>query len=388
MKLARWAFFPLLALALVLGGCGGGEAGKGNEVRIGLNLELSGQTATFGQSAKNGARMAVEKINADGGLLGKKVVLVEGDNKSEKSESSSIALKLIQQDKVDVIVGTTISGTTLAMVNIADENKIPVISPTATNPDVTVDPKTKATRPYVFRACFIDPFQGEVAAKYAIQDLHAKRAAVFTEVSSDYAIGLRDAFKQAFTKLGGEIVAEESYQKNDKDFLSQLTRIRDAKPDVIFLPGYYQEAGIIIKQARSDLGIQVPIIGGDGFDSPKLVEIAGASNMAKVFLTNHYAADDPDPRIQEFVKEYQAKYNAIPDGFAVLGYDAVMLYADAVKRAGSTDPTKVKEALEATKDLPLVSGTITIGPDHNPIKAAVVLEYVDGKQTFRKKVEP
>ena len=386
----------VLILVLSLAACGPGGGGSpggggdgGGPIKVGLNAELSGDVASYGQSFVKGAELAAEKINAEGGLLGgRKIEFVKVDNKSDAAESTNAALKLMTQDNVVAIIGSATSGNTLAMVELANENQIPVIAPTATSPTVTVDPKTGQTHEFIFRVCFIDPFQGEAAAKFALQELGAKRAAVFSDSSSDYAKGLADAFKQAFTAGGGQIVAEESYVQNDTDFKSQLTRIKAANPDFLFIPGYYEEVGLIIKQAREDVGLDIPMMGGDGWDSPTMLELAGAGNLNNTFFTNHYSSQDPDPQIQEFVKAFQQKYNEVPDGFAALGYDAMMLLADAIKRAGSADPVKIKDALEQTKDLRLVTGTISINEQHNPVKAAAVIEYKDGKQVFRTKVNP
>ncbi|HEY8394347.1 MAG TPA: ABC transporter substrate-binding protein [Thermaerobacter sp.] len=389
--------FIALILALSLAGCGGGATGTGGgagqdgggSIKVGLNAELSGGVASYGQSFVKGAEMAAEKINAEGGLLGgRKIELVKADNKSDAAESTNAALKLMTQDNVVAIIGAATSGNTMAMIELANENQIPVIAPTATNPGVTVDPETGETHEFMFRVCFIDPFQGEAAAKFALEELKVKRAAVFIDSSSDYAKGLAEAFKEAFTAGGGEIVAEESYVQKDTDFKSQLTRIKGADPDFLFIPGYYEEVGLIIKQAREDVGLDIPMMGGDGWDSPRMVELAGAANLNNTFFTNHYSSEDPDPEIQAFVKEFQEKYGEVPDGFAALGYDAMLLLADAIKRAGDADPVKIKDALAQTKDLRVVTGTISIDDKHNPIKAAAVIEFKDGKQVFRTKVDP
>ncbi|ADU50773.1 amino acid/amide ABC transporter substrate-binding protein, HAAT family [Thermaerobacter marianensis DSM 12885] len=391
----------LLILVLSLSACGsagtGSGAGSGSAagggdggvIKVGINAELSGNVASYGQSFVQGVELAVAKINAEGGLLdGKKVELVKVDNKSDAAESTNAALRLMTQDQVVAIIGAATSGNTLAMVDLANENQIPVISPSATSPVVTVDPDTGETHEYIFRVCFIDPVQGRVAARFALEELGARRAAIFSDSSSDYAKGLAAAFKEAFVAGGGQIVAEESYVQDDTDFQSQLTRIKAANPDFVFVPGYYEEVGLIVKQAREDVGLTVPMMGGDGWDSPTLVELAGAENLNNTFFTNHYSSQDPDPRIQEFIQSFQAKYNEVPNGFNALGYDAMMLLADAIKRAGSADPVAIKDALEQTKDVQLVTGTISIDEQHNPVKAAVVIEYKDGKQTFRTKVSP
>lgn len=381
----------------VLAGCGKTETKpgassttgeSGGTIKIGTDYELSGGQASFGNSALKGVRLAVKEINDAGGVLGKKLELAEGDNASKPEESTKIAQKLISNDKAVALLGAATSTNTLAAVPVATEKKIPLITTTATNPKVTVDERTNKVNDWVFRACFIDPFQGKVAADFAAKDLNAKNVVIYTDSSSDYSKGLQKSFKETFTKNGGKIVAEESYQQKDSDFKAVLTRIKEKNPDAVYVPGYYEEVGKIVKQAR-ELGIKVPFIGGDGWDSPQIVEIAGKDALNNTFFSNHYAPDDNAPEIQSFVSAFKKEYNnEVPDGFAALGYDGVKLLADAIKRAGSTDPEKLKTALAATKDLKLATGTITLNENHDPVKAAVILEYKDGKQVFKAKVNP
>ncbi|MDQ0219308.1 ABC transporter substrate-binding protein [Peribacillus cavernae] len=377
-----------LSAGLLLAGCGGAEesggSGGGKEIKIGANVELSGGVASYGQSASQGLQLAVDEINKEG-IDGKKLKIVKVDNKSDAAEATNGALKLATQDKVAAIVGAATSTNTLAQVQIATDNKIPLITPTGTNPDITN--KDGKVNEYVFRTCFIDPFQGTVAANYAKDEFQSKNAAVFIDSASDYSKGLAKAFTDSYTKAGGKIVAKEAYVAKDTDFRATLTRIKSAKPDFIFLPGYYEEVGLIVKQAR-EAGIDVPIMGGDGWDSPKLVEIAGNEALNNTFITNHYSAADPDEKIQEFVKAYKAKYKDTPDGFAALGYDTGYMLADAIKRAGDASPEKIKEALAKTKDLALVSGNVTLNENHDPIKSASILKYENGEQKFATKVDP
>lgn len=349
-------------------------------VKLGAVLELTGGTASFGQSDSRGIALALEEINANGGVLGKKLVIIEEDNKSEPAEAANAMKKLIAQDKVTAIIACVASSNALAAAPIAQAAGIPLISPAATNPKVT------ATGDYIFRVCFIDPFQGVVGAKFATEDLKAKKAAVITDITSDYSKGLAQCFKESFIAAGGKIVAEESYAQKDTDFNAQLTKIKSAAPDIIYIPGYYTEVGMIAKQARQQ-GIEIPLLGGDGWDSPKLAEIAGNAINGS-YLTNHYSSEDKDARIQDFVKKYKAKYNESPDTFAALGYDAAIVIADAIKRAGSTDTQKVRDALAATKDFPAVTANITIDKNRDATKAAVILEMQNGKQHFVKKVNP
>jgi branched-chain amino acid transport system substrate-binding protein len=378
----------LMVAAGVMAGCGTSTTsgdGKGGTIKIGADLELSGGVASYGQSAKEGIELAIQEINKKG-INGKKLQLVTVDNKSDAAEATSGALKLVSQDKVSAIIGAATSTNTLAQVQIADGNSVPLITPTGTNPAVTV--KDGKVNDFVFRTCFIDPFQGTVAANFATKTLNVKNAAVLIDNSSDYSKGLAAAFKKSFKENGGQIVSEEAYVQKDTDFHATLTRIKAKNPDFIFLPGYYEEVGLIIKQAR-ELGITVPFMGGDGWDSPKLVEIAGKDPLNHTYITNHYSSGDDDKKVQDFVSAFKAKYNGkSPDAFTALGYDTVYFLADAIKRAGSSDPKKIKEALAKTDGLELVSGKLKLDKNHDPIKSAVILEYKDGEQTFNSKVNP
>ena len=379
----------LLLSTGVIAGCGsattGGSGKDSKTIVIGENLELSGAVASYGSSADKGIALALEEINKKG-IDGKKLKIVKVDNKSDQQESTSAALKLISQNKVSAIIGAATSGDTLAQVKIVDDKKVPLITTSGTASNITFD-KGKLNE-FVFRTCFIDPFQGIVSANFASNNLNAKNAAILIDSASDYAKGLASNFKDTFTKNGGSVASEEAYLAKDTDFRAQLTRIKAKNPEVIFVPGYYEEVGLIVKQAR-DLGINVPIMGGDGWDSPKLVEIAGAKALNNTFITNHYSSGNTeDQKVQDFVKAFKDKYGQEPDGFNALGYDSLYLIADAIKRAGSGDPVKIKEALEETKDLQLVTGTFTFDDKHNPVKSAVILEYVDGKQQFKAKVNP
>ena len=389
-------FASLMLAAGVMAGCGsssssstsgGGEkAGdKGGDILIGANLELSGGVASYGQSIKEGIDLALDEINKDG-IDGKKIKLVPFDNKSDAPEAINGATKLISQDKVVAIIGAATSGNTKAQIEIANSNKVPLLTPTGTADDVTF--KDGKLNDYVFRTCFIDPFQGTVAANFAAKDLKAKTAAIFIDSASDYSKGLAASFKELFQKEGGKIVKEEAYVAKDTDFNAQLTNIKGEKPDFIFIPGYYEEVGLIVKQAR-DLGITAPMMGADGWDSPKLIELAGKDALNNTFITNHYSSGDQDPKVQEFVKAFKAKYkDKSPDAFNALGYDSAYFIADAIKRAGSTDSEKIQKALAETDGLDLVTGQMKLDDKHNPIKSAVILEYVNGEQKFKTKVNP
>ncbi|WHY67603.1 ABC transporter substrate-binding protein [Neobacillus sp. SuZ13] len=388
----NWAkmFMASTLLAGVLAGCSGAKENSGSEsktIKVGVNLELSGGVASYGESLENGIDIAVDEINKKGGVKGKKIELVKVDNKSEAAEATNGAIKLTSQDKVTAIIGAATSGNTVAQAQIANDTKTILLTPSGTSPNVTVADNGKLNE-YVFRTSFIDPFQGIVAANFAAKELKLNNAAIFADSASDYAKGLAASFKETYEKAGGKVVAEEAYVAKDTDFRATLTRIKAKNPQFIFIPGYYEEVGLIVKQAR-ELGITVPLMGADGWDSPKLVELAGAEALNNTFITNHYTSGDPDETIQKFVTTYKEKYNGeSPNAFNALGYDTVYLLADAIERAGGTDTAKIKEALENTKDLSRITGKITIDKDHNPIKSATVLEYKDGKQVFNTKVNP
>lgn len=393
MTKKKWWSLTSLAVAATMlaglaAGCGGGgstPAADAKEIKIGGNFELTGGVATFGQSTSNGAKLAFKEINAAGGLLGKQILYITADNKSEPSESTNATTKLINQDKVVAVLGAVASTNTLAAVQVANDSKIPLITATSTNPKVTFD--NGKVRDFVFRSCFIDPFQGTVMANFATKSLNAKTAAIFTDNSSDYSKGLTEVFEQTFTKLGGKVVAKEAFLQKDQDFKATLTKMKAANADVIYIPAYYEEVGRIVKQAR-ELGITAPLLGTDGWDSPKLVEIAGAAPLNNGFFSNHYSPEDKDPKVVKFVEAYKKEYNVTPDALAALGYDAAYLLADAIKRAGAADPGKIKDALAATKNLQLVSGVITLDEKHDPVKSAVIIEMKDGKQVFKEKVNP
>lgn len=375
----------LLVFTTVLaGGCGQSES---KAIKIGVVYELTGGTASFGNAAANGAKLAFKEINAKGGVLGKQIEAVIADNKSEPSESANAMTKVISQDKVAAITGFTTSSNAIAGSAVAEANKVPFVSSAATNPKVTVDEKTGKTKDYTFRVCFIDPFQGTVGANFALSSLKIKTAAIMIDNSSDYSKGLALFFKQAFAKGGGSIVAEEAYLQKDQDFKTVLTKIKAQSPEMIYVPGYYEEVGKIIKQAR-ELGITAPFVGGDGWDSPKLAEIGGAEALNKVYFTNHYSVEDTSAASKTFVEAYKKEYGQVPDAMAVLGYDAAYVLIDAIKRANSTEGAKVKEALANTKDYKGVTGDLSLNATHDAVKSAVIIEMVKGKQVYKETVKP
>ena len=388
------AVTAVLTLAVGMVGCsnsssGGSSSGgsSSDTIKIGADLEMTGQVAAFGQSQLNGIKLAADEINSAGGVLGKKLDIISADNASKKDEATRVATKLITEDKVDVLMGAAISGDTFAALEVADNKKVPLLTPSATNDNITFDSKKNKLNDWVFRACFTDSFQGKVMADFASKKLNAKKSVIYTESSSDYSKGLSKAFKDTFEKDGGTIAAEESYQTKDTDFKAVLTRIKTLNPDVIWVPGYYDEVGKIVKQAR-EMGITAPMMGGDGWDAPQLVEIAGKDALNNTFISNHYTSEDPDPKVKKFVDAFKAKYGSVPDAMAVLGYDATYMMADAIKRAGAVDKEKIKTALADTKDFEGVTGKIALDKNHDPVKAAAVLEFKDGKQTFKDKIVP
>lgn len=382
-------FMSLMLSAGVLAACSGGEKQSGSEsggetIKIGVNLELSGNVASYGQGLNEGLELAVEEINKEG-IDGKKIELVKFDNKSDAAEATSGALKLISQDNVSAIIGAATSTNTLAQVQIAQDNKVPIITPSGTNPDITF--KDDKLNDFIFRTCFIDPFQGQIAANFAAENLGVKNAAILIDSASDYSKGLANAFTEAFEAKGGKVIAEEAYMAKDTDFNATLTNLKSSNPEFVYIPGYYEEVGLILKQAK-ELGLDAAFMGGDGWDSPTLVELAGADSLQKSYITNHYSSGDTDEEIQAFVKAFEAEHNKTPDAFNALGYDTGYLLADAIKRAGSTDSEAIQKALEETEALPLITGDLTYDEKHNPVKSATILTFKDGKQVFEAKVNP
>jgi ABC-type branched-chain amino acid transport systems, periplasmic component len=377
-----------LSLALVTTGCGGEKKEaeeKGDTIKIGVNMELTGGVSVYGQSCYNGIKMAVDEINAAGGVNGKKLEIVAYDTKSEPAEAANGAMKLITEDQVKVLIGPATSGASISAQQVATEHKVPMITPSGTAENVTVDNKGDV-RKYIFRAPFIDAFQGTVMARFAGEDLQAKTAVIYIDNSSDYSKGQAATFEEVFVQSGGTIVGKESYLQRDVDFKSSLTKIKAMNPDVIYIPGYYQEVALIVKQAR-EIGVNQPLLGGDGWDSPQMFEVAGAA-MTNAFMSNHYSGGDSDPKVKEFEEKYEKKYGAKPEAFAALAYDSTMLVADALRRADSTDTEKITEALAQTQDIELVTGKISFDAFHNPIKSAVIIEYKEGKREFRTKINP
>lgn len=360
----------------------GGETNGGSTgtILIGYYGDLSGRTSSFGQSTKNGVEMAADEINKAGGINGQQVKIITEDDQGEPNKAATVVTKLINQDGVKALLGEVASSNSLAAAPKAQEAKVPMISPSSTNPAVT------QVGDYIFRVCFIDPFQGEVMAKFSATNLKAKRAAILYDFNSDYSRGLFQFFKKSFTGLGGQIVSEQSYTQGDRDFSGQLTAIRSANPDVIYVPGYYGEVGVIANQTKQ-LGIKAPLLGGDGWDAPQLWQLGGAALNGN-YISNHYSVDDPSPAIQKFVKDYQSRYNVLPDALAALGYDSMKVLADAIKRAGGTENVKLRDAIAQTQNFAGVTGAISINQERNAVKPAVVLKLQDSKFVYETTIYP
>ncbi len=351
-----------------------------NEILIGEYGSLTGGTATFGQSVHKGVLLATEEINQAGGLLGKKIRIVTEDDQSKPEEAKTAVLKLIKQNHVSAILGEVASSRSLAAAPECQKSKIPMLSPASTNPKVT------EMGNYIFRACFVDSFQGEGMAKFAHETLKLNRVAILKDIKNDYSIGLADFFEKTFRKLGGEIVEIQSYSEGDIEFRAQLTSMKGKNPDGIFIPGYYTEVGLMARQAR-ELGLNVPLMGGDGWDSPKTLEIGGVA-VNGCYFSNHYASDDPDPQVQGFISKFKTTYGIVPDAMAVLGYDAAQILFDAIRRAGSADSSKIRDALATTKDFSGVSGKISMDDHRNAQKRLVILKIENGKVHFDSEVNP
>ncbi|MGI5918067.1 MAG: ABC transporter substrate-binding protein [Christensenellales bacterium] len=367
--------FAILMVVSLFTACGGQKTA--DTIKIGINMELSGAVATYGQDSVKGIELAIKQINEAGGIDGKKVDVIKYDNKSDAAEATTLATKLMTSDKVLAIMGPATSGAFKAEIPVAIQNKVPVISGSATADDVTFD--ASGVKEYAFRICFNDSYQGTAMANFALKNLSKTKAVILMDSSNDYSKGLAESFTAAFTEGGGTIVSQEAYVAGDTDFNAVLTKMKDMDFDVLFVPGYYEEAGLIVKQARA-LGITVPVLGADGFDSPKLAELAGADAANDIYFSNHYSSLDESPIVQDFIKEFKDEYGVEPNAFNALGYDLGKFTCDGISRASQLTGEAVKDALKATKDFEGVTGTFSVGEDHNAIKALVVIEMQGGKQ--------
>lgn len=377
----RYTFAAVFCIVLAVYFSACKQASTENEILIGEYGSLTGSEATFGTSANNGLQMAVEDINKQGGVLGKKIKLITEDNQGKTTETQTVVQKLINRDKVVAIIGEVASSRSKAAAPICQQSKIPMISPASTNPEVT------QIGDYIFRVCFIDPFQATVMSKFAINSMKVKKVALLIDQKNAYATGLADFFRQKFTEMGGEIIEEQKYSNQDKDFKAQLTAIKSKNPEAIFIPGYYTDVNLISIQAR-EIGLNVPLFGGDGWESEKLTEGKAKDALEGCFFSTHVSAEDPSPRVQDFRKRYKEKHGIDPDANSMLGYDAGMLLFDAIKRANSTEGEKIKNALAQTKDFMGVTGSITMNEQRNAVKPAVVLEIKDGQFKYKETIAP
>jgi branched-chain amino acid transport system substrate-binding protein len=372
------------AVICVLLGCLIGCAGpSSNEILIGEFGSLTGPTATFGQSTQAGIDLAIEEINAKGGVLNKHIKVMVEDDRGDAAEAKSAVTRLITNDRVVAVLGEVASKLSLAGAPVCQANKIPMVTPSSTNVEVT------QKGDYIFRVCFIDPFQGYVMAKFARDHLKAQRAAIFYDIKNDYSKGLAEVFDSEFKKMGGEIVITESYQAGDSDFLGQLSKIRNTNPDVLYIPGYYTEVGLIGRQAR-EAGIKpekCTLLGGDGWDSETLFEQAQGS-LEGCYYSNHFSIENKDPMVQAFIKKFKKNYKKTPDAMAALGYDAARILIEAIAQAQSLEGAKIRDALAMTKDFPGVTGSITIDKNRNASKPAVVLEIKGNVAKYVTTIEP
>ena len=349
-------------------------------LKIGEVDPLTGGISQFGIGCHQGIVLAFEELNAEGGVLGEKIDLITEDDQSKPGQSATVVRKLITQDKVVAILGDATSSATLESAPIAQSNKIPMITPSATNPRIT------EVGDFIFRVCFLDEFQGRVIARFARQNLKAQNVAILTDTKQDYSVDLAKFFKDEFTKLGGTITVEQSYATGDTDFRAQLTSIRAAKPDVIYVPGYYQEVALIVRQGRQ-IGLKMPFVGCDGWANQALLDVGGKA-VDGCYFTNHFSPDDEAPNVKNFVKKYREKYGSIPDTFGALGYDAARLLADAIKRAGTAESSAVRDALAKTANFEGVTGRISFDSDRNASKPGLVVTIKDGRFEIAEKIEP
>lgn len=386
MSLKQFAPITLLLTVVVVCGCpsSGGNSGSAdsNEILIGHYGSMTGSEATYGQSTDNGIRLAVEEINAAGGINGKQVKLITYDDKGDTKEVGAAVTRLVANDHVVAVLGEVASNLSLAGAPVCQDHGVPMISPSSTNPQVTkIGDK-------IFRVCFIDPFQGYVCAKFAREQegMEAEKVAVLYDQTQAYSKGLAEEFVKAFEQLGGTISENQAYSRGDQDFTAQLTAIRSSDPDMVFVPGYYTDVGNIALQARK-LGIEVPLFGGDGWDSSQLYKIGGDA-VNGCYYSNHYSHEDPNPRVQDFISKYKDTHGAIPDGLAALGYDAAMLLFEAMQRAESLGGDDLAAAISQTQNFDGVTGNISIDAQHNAVKPAVILEMKDGQPTYLTTIEP
>lgn len=380
MKLIR----ILLAGTLIVFGCRPGREAQttdaAGDIPVGVYGALTGDQAAFGTSTVNGVKLAAEEINAAGGILGRKIRLVVEDDQGRAEEAASVVTKLVTSDNVLGLIGENSSNQSLAAAPIAQANGVPMISPSSTNPAVTEKGE------YIFRVCFTDPYQGKALAAFVRNNLKLDTAAILLDKKNDYSVGLADFFRKNFEAAGGRIVAQQSYSGGDTEFRPQLTTIKTASPQALFIPGFYTEVGQIAIQAR-DLGLDVPLVGGDGWDSPAVIQIGGKSIEGSYF-SDHYFVGDDRPVVRQFVSKYEQRHGRKPEATAALGYDALHIFANAIRAANSFDRKAIRDRIAATKDYQGVSGTISMGADRNPIKPVAMIKIENGQMNFAGWVTP
>jgi len=377
MGVLAFAFF-----ALLMSGCtkNSSDGAASKELLVGEYGSMTGGEATFGQMTHQGIELAFKQANAAGGVKGKQLKLDSVDDEGKPEEAATAVTKLVTEDKVIAVLGEVASSRSLAAAPISQQYKVPMISPSSTNPKVT------EVGDYIFRVCFIDPFQGTVMAKFAHDYLKVNKVAIMKDLKSDYSVGLSNYFKDTFEKMGGQIVSEETYVSNDIDFKAQLTSIKSTHPDAIFIPGYYTEVGLIARQARG-LGMKMPLLGGDGWDSTKLYEIGKDAVMGSYF-SNHYTTDTQDPTARNFIAAFQKEFGVVPDGLAAMGYDAAKVLIDALNRSKTLNSQDIRDAIASTKDYPGVTGKITINDLRNATKSAVVVQVEGDHNKFVTTINP
>ncbi len=382
-KMKKRLVMGIAALSLAATACGTGNGSNEDEIKIGSMFEKTGEVSAYGTAEANAVNLAFKEINEDGGILDKKIDLIEYDTKSDNTEAASIATKLATQDEVPVIVGPATTGAVKASTPAVTRAGVTLVTPSGTDDSLTLDESGKV-QPNIFRTSFQDSFQGIALAEFAANELGAEKAVIIGDSSSDYALGLTDAFEGTFE---GEIIAEENFTADDTDFSAILTRIKDLDFDFIFLPGYYNQAGLIIKQAR-EMGITQPILGADGFGNQALLELAGVDNVDDVYYSAHYSPNSEDAQVQEFIAAYKAEYDVEPDMFAALAYDTAYLVAQAIEEAGEATPEAITAALEEITEFDGVTGTFSFDENHNPVKSTLVIELQDGVEAGNTEVTP
>jgi branched-chain amino acid transport system substrate-binding protein len=350
-------------------------------IRVGAFMSLSGDTAQYGISALNGIKMAVEEANAAGGVKGMRVDLVVRDTRSDAVETAVVVEQLAREERVHALLGEVVSSRSLAAARVAQRERVPMLTPSATSPELT------AVGDYVFRSCYTDTFQGVALARFAIESLGALRAGLLVDRDQRYSVELARLIREDFERRGGKVVAQQEYPDGESDFSLQLAEVGAAQPDVIFIPGYYMEVGLLARQARA-LGLNVPLVGGDGWDSPRLTQLGGQA-LAGGYFTTHFSSEDPDPQVQRFVADYRRLFGSAPDSFSATSYDAARIMLNAIERAPTLERAAVRDSLASTRDFPGVTGAVTFNPERNAVKPIVVVRIGDGgRQTVEAHVTP